>query len=141
MRFDNNAYTITSTCHGSTGTLVVYTTHPTQSDDPQNPIEHRMTQINGWYMTGAPNNFREGAGALRNARDWYNGTLERIPCSREPGPQSPGDSLVSQYLRIDMQGLPSGSFRWRTQGTESYDLQMYEQNGNCSSALFKRLAC
>jgi hypothetical protein len=39
-------------------------------------------------MTGAPNTFREGASALRNARGWYNETLERIPRSRETGPQS-----------------------------------------------------
>ncbi len=28
-----------------------------------------MTQLNGWDMTGNPDTFRQGASALRNARD------------------------------------------------------------------------
>lgn len=68
--YDNNAYTITSTYHGGTGDLTIYSTHPTPSNDPQNPIEYRMTQLDGWKMTRAPDTFRQGATALRNARDW-----------------------------------------------------------------------
>ena len=68
--FDNNAYTITSTYHGGSGILTIYSTHPTLSNNPQNPIEYRMTQLNGWNMTGNPEAFRQGASALRNARDW-----------------------------------------------------------------------
>lgn len=67
--FDNNAYTITSTYHPS-GLLTMYTTHPTPSGDPTNPTEYRMTQLNGWHMTGNPDTFRQGASAFRNARDW-----------------------------------------------------------------------
>lgn len=68
--YDNNAYTITSTYHGATGDLTIYTTHPTPSTDPSNPVGYRMTQLNGWKMTGNPETFRQGATALRNARDW-----------------------------------------------------------------------
>lgn len=67
--YDNNAYTITSTYHGGSGDLTIYTTHPTPSNDPQNPVEYRMTQLNGWKMTGNPEAFRQGASALRHARD------------------------------------------------------------------------
>lgn len=68
--YDNNAYTISSTYDGGTGDLTVYSTHPTPSKDSQNPIEYRMTQLRGWKMTDTPETFRQGASALRNARDW-----------------------------------------------------------------------
>ena len=66
----NIAHTITSTYHGGTGDLTIYSTHASQSHNPQHPVEYRMTQLNGWKMTGNPDAFREGASALRNARDW-----------------------------------------------------------------------
>lgn len=68
--YDDNAYTITSTYHGDTGDLTIYSMHPTSSKDPQNPIEYHMTQLRGWKMTDTPDVFRQGASALRNARDW-----------------------------------------------------------------------
>ena len=68
--FDNNAYTITATYHSATGSLTIYTTHPTLPKDPRNPVEYRMTQLNGWCMIGNEESFRQGASALRNARDW-----------------------------------------------------------------------
>ena len=67
--FDNNAYTIASTYHHS-GLLTMYTTHPTPSEAPTNPTEYRMTQLRSFAMTDAPDTFRQGASALRNARDW-----------------------------------------------------------------------
>ena len=67
--FDNNAYTIASTYHHS-GLLTMYTTHPTPSGGPTNPTEYRMTQLRSFAMTDAPDTFRQGASALRNARDW-----------------------------------------------------------------------
>ena len=69
MTYDNNAYTITSTYHPC-GLLTMYTAHPTMSEDPANPPEYRMTQLNSWSMIGNLETFRQGAGALRNARDW-----------------------------------------------------------------------
>lgn len=68
--YDNNAYTITSTYQGGTGDLTIYATHPTPSTSTQHPIEYRMTQLRGWKMTDTPDTFRQGASALRNARDW-----------------------------------------------------------------------
>lgn len=70
MNHDNNAYTITSTYHGATGTLNLYTTHLTPSRDSEIPIEFRMTQLDSFAMTGNLDTFRQGATALRNARDW-----------------------------------------------------------------------
>jgi len=76
--YDNNAYTITSTYHGGSGDLTIYTTHPTLSNDTQNPIEYRMTQLRGWKMTDIPETFRKGASALRNARDWAKERREEL---------------------------------------------------------------
>lgn len=66
--FDGNAYTITSTYHAGTGTLKLYTTHPTLG--PENAPEFHMTQIKGWDLTSDPDTFRQGITSFRNARDW-----------------------------------------------------------------------
>ena len=76
--YDNNAYTITSTYHGGTGALKLYSTHLTPPMSPGIPIEYRMTQLNGWDMTGNPDTFRQGASALRNARDWAKEKREEL---------------------------------------------------------------
>ncbi|OAX83843.1 hypothetical protein ACJ72_01800 [Emergomyces africanus] len=66
--YDNNAYTLTSTYHG--GTLKLYTTHISQSNDPGSRPEYFMTQLKGWSLTGDLETFRQGASAYRNGRDW-----------------------------------------------------------------------
>ena len=66
--YDNNAYTITSTYHD--GVLRLYTIHSTRSTNSKRNYEFRMTKLRGWDMTGDPDTFRQGASALRNARDW-----------------------------------------------------------------------
>ena len=76
--YDNNAYTITSTYHGGTGALKLYSMHLTPSRRPNIPIEYRMTQLNGWDMTGNPDTFRQGASALRNAREWAKEKREEL---------------------------------------------------------------
>ena len=75
--FDNNTYTSTSTYHHS-GLLTIHTTYPTASESPTNPIEYRMTQLRSFAMTDAPDTFRQGAGALRNARDWAREKREEL---------------------------------------------------------------
>ena len=76
--YDKNAYTITSTYHGGTGALKLYSTHLTPSMSPDISIEYQMTQLNGWDMTGNPDIFRQGASALRNARDWAKEKREEL---------------------------------------------------------------
>ncbi|KAK3176921.1 hypothetical protein OEA41_008247 [Lepraria neglecta] len=94
--FDNNAYTITSTYHGGTGDLTIYSTHPTPSNDSQNPIEYRITQLNGWKMTGNPEAFRQGASALRNARDLVKEKREElIAAANSKVPDAEHSDLVS----------------------------------------------
>ena len=56
--YDNNAYTITSTYHGGSGTLTMYTTHPAPPQDPKTSTEYRMTQLNSFTVTGNPDYFR-----------------------------------------------------------------------------------
>ena len=76
--YDDNAYTITSTYHGGSGALKLYTTHRTRSTNPNRDYEFRMTQLRGWDMTDNPDTFRQGAGALRNARDWAKEQREEL---------------------------------------------------------------
>lgn len=68
--YDNNAYTITSTYHSASGLLVLYTSHPTPSEDLTISSQYRMTELKAFRMTSDPKTFRRGASALRNARDW-----------------------------------------------------------------------
>ena len=68
--YDNNAYTITSAYHSATGTLQVYTTHPTQPTVPEESPKYHMTQLRSFAMTDTAEAFRQGASAFRNARDW-----------------------------------------------------------------------
>lgn len=72
------AHTITPTYHGGTGDLTIYSTHASQSNNPQHPVEYRMTQLRGWKMTDTIDTFRQGAAALRNARDWAREKREEL---------------------------------------------------------------
>ena len=74
----NMAHTITSTYHGGTGDLKIYSTHASLSSNPRHPVEYHMTQFNGWSMTGNPDTFRQGAAAWRNARDWAKEKREEL---------------------------------------------------------------
>lgn len=67
--YDGNAYTVASTYHAGTGTLQMYTTHPTRGEDGISP-EYHMTQVRAFALTSNPDTFRQGAAAFRNARDW-----------------------------------------------------------------------
>ena len=99
----NIAHTITSTYHGGTGDLTIYSTHANHSNSSRHPIEYRVTQLNGWKMTGNPDAFRQGASALRNARDWAREKREELiaaanrnaPNTAYPGLESSTQSLVS----------------------------------------------
>lgn len=75
---DDHAYVITSTYHAGPGALKLYATHRTQSSDPDRDYDFRMTQLRGWDMTDSPDTFRQGAGALRNARQWAKGKREEL---------------------------------------------------------------
>ena len=76
--YDDSACTIISTYHGGSGALKLYTTHRTRSNNPNRDYEFRMTQLRGWDMTDNPDTFRQGASALRNARDWAKEKREEL---------------------------------------------------------------
>ena len=93
--FDNNTYTITSTYHHS-NLLTIYTTHPTTSESPTNPIEYHITQLRSFAMTDATDTFRQEADALRNARDWANEKRKELIDAANDKALAPGQSsLVS----------------------------------------------
>lgn len=64
--YDDNAYTNTSIYYSGTGTLQIYTIHPTKPTDPGISLEYYMTQLNCFAMTGNAETFRKGASASRN---------------------------------------------------------------------------
>lgn len=87
---DNNAYTIPSTYNN--GLLRLYSIHPTPSTKPDIPIKYRMTQLRGWDMTDSPDTFREGASALRNAREWTKEKREEFIAAANLKAQNPDHS-------------------------------------------------
>lgn len=67
--YDNNAYTITSTYHGDSETLIVYTTHLTLFKDIKRSIEYCMTQLNLFVTINNSEIFRQETTLLRNVRE------------------------------------------------------------------------
>ncbi|KAH9831037.1 hypothetical protein Tdes44962_MAKER08971 [Teratosphaeria destructans] len=67
--FDGNAYTVTSSYHPGTGTLQIYTTHPQRATNGTNP-EYFTTRIGAYVLDNDAEDFRRGARAYRNTRDW-----------------------------------------------------------------------
>lgn len=67
---DGNAYSITWIYNSSSGTLILYTTHPTASVGSERTVDYRMTHLKSFALTNNPDTFRQGASAFRNARDW-----------------------------------------------------------------------
>ncbi|MCJ1461860.1 hypothetical protein MMC07_000459 [Pseudocyphellaria aurata] len=69
MRYDNNAYTITSYYHD--GVLRLYTIHPALSNDDseKQPVYYYMTLLRACIIA-SKRDFQQGTNALRNARDW-----------------------------------------------------------------------
>lgn len=68
--YDNNAYTISSVYHSSSGTLQMFTSHPAQPGGPGSRPEYYMNQLGAYAMTHSPETFRQGAAAFRNINDW-----------------------------------------------------------------------
>ncbi|KAI9824005.1 MAG: hypothetical protein M1826_007538 [Phylliscum demangeonii] len=97
--YDGNAYAITATYQD--GYLKMYATHPAEAKDPNGPPQYYMTQLNSFALLNTAEDFRRGAAAFRNARDWTaeqrtrlitaaNETAQRIPA--EPASIKPGGS-------------------------------------------------
>ncbi|MCJ1469609.1 hypothetical protein MMC07_008244 [Pseudocyphellaria aurata] len=62
--YDGNAYNASST------SLKFHAHHCTRSPNPNHGFEYYMTQIHTYFMDNSVDEFRQGASALRNARDW-----------------------------------------------------------------------
>ncbi|KAL9023439.1 MAG: hypothetical protein Q9196_007198 [Gyalolechia fulgens] len=116
---DGKAYTITSTYHGGTGDLTIYSTHPTPSNGSQNKMEYRMIQLDGWKMTGNPDAFRQGASALRNAREWAKEKREElIAAANGKVPDAERSDLVSSTQSF---GSPSSNMPTHPESETSAD--------------------
>ena len=94
--YDKKAYTIASCYHGASATLALNMIHPTPSTDPNRNYEFRMTQLRSWSMDDSPDAFRQGATALRNARDWAKQRREEfIAAANRKVPDTEDSDLVS----------------------------------------------
>ncbi|KAL8296420.1 hypothetical protein RB597_005820 [Gaeumannomyces tritici] len=67
--YDGRPYTFSSTYHGGTGTLQLYTHHITEPATSGGLPEYHMTQVDAFAMTAKREAFVQGATAFRNARD------------------------------------------------------------------------
>lgn len=67
--YDNKAYTFASSYHSGTGTLQLFSMHPTQPGAVDGQPEYHTTQINTYGLTGNANACRRGIMAWRNLRD------------------------------------------------------------------------
>ncbi|KAL8290965.1 hypothetical protein RB600_006440 [Gaeumannomyces tritici] len=67
--YDGRPYTFSSTYHGGTGTLQLYTHHMTEPTTPGGRPEYHMAQAGSYAITHSRETFVQGATAFRNARD------------------------------------------------------------------------
>ena len=99
--YDGNAYSFTSTYHNGTGTLQLYTTHPTAPKAPGGPAEYHMTQIDSYAMTGNLKKLREGATAYRNVRDLAKTHRDTfIKQANETARHAPADTSPALYSTV-----------------------------------------
>ena len=68
VEHDNKAHTLTSIYHG--GQLRMFTSHPIPATGNNGSAGYAMTRIGAWSLIGGEDDFRRGAAAYRNGRDW-----------------------------------------------------------------------
>ncbi|KAL8387196.1 hypothetical protein RB595_010087 [Gaeumannomyces hyphopodioides] len=98
--YDGRPYTFSSTYHGGTGTLQLYTHYMTEPDTPGGRPEYHMTQVDAFAMTAKREAFVQGATAFRNARDLakqYRDSFIRAANerARRPGEEAPAAADTS----------------------------------------------
>lgn len=76
--YDGNAYTITSAYQAGSGILQMYSTHPREPTRGNNEPRYYATHLRSYAMTGSPEQFRDGAAAYRNAREWTTEQRDRL---------------------------------------------------------------
>ena len=99
IAYDSNAYTITS-AYEPCGLLTIYATHPSPSKEPRISTEYHMTLLRSLGMLD-PDSFRQGAGALKNARDWAKEKREELIAGAN------GNVLNAEYLGSSTQSFVS----------------------------------
>lgn len=129
--YDYNAYTIMST-YLPRGLLTIYTTHPSPSKAPQNSTEYHMTLLRTFVVTDGPDMFRQGAGALRNARDWAKEKREELIAAAN----SKALNAENLALSSSTQSFVSASSNERVQhdSEKSTDELMYSDLGTIASS-------
>ena len=119
---DNRAYTFSSTYYD--GALKLYSHHSAQPPHPDKPAEYYMTQLGGWDLSGSSQQFRDGVGAFRNARDLAREQRDMLidQANAVARTQSAGamsfDEAISQDTTMRTQSVDTMSFdEWNSQDT------------------------
>ena len=99
LALTGSAATITSIYHG--GQLKMYTSHPTQLEEPCSRMEYYMHQLNTWGMTGNVETFRQGATAYRNGREWAKEQRDEAIRKANESAHECGAEISSFYTRIE----------------------------------------
>ncbi|KAK5936586.1 hypothetical protein PMZ80_011184 [Knufia obscura] len=97
--YDGKAYSFTSTFHNGTGTLQMYTSHPTAPQTTGEQADYHMTQVKAFAMTSDRETFQKGATYYRNARDLAGAQRESfIEQANRRAAQMPADTPSSTHV-------------------------------------------
>jgi len=67
--YDGNAYTIASTSYSGTGTLQMFTMHPTKPVELAGRPQYHMNQLTAFAMAANLDSCRDGVRAYKNGQD------------------------------------------------------------------------
>ncbi|KAF2009987.1 hypothetical protein BU24DRAFT_455168 [Aaosphaeria arxii CBS 175.79] len=106
--FDDNAHTITATYHN--GLLRLYSIHSAQSSDHGGRPEYHMNFIQAYAMVGGAEQFRQGARAFRNLRDYAeelrNDAIRRANDRVRRIERAEAEGVAIEDLQVESSGNP-----------------------------------
>ncbi|MCJ1470785.1 hypothetical protein MMC07_009432 [Pseudocyphellaria aurata] len=126
--YDSNAYTITCT-YTTRGLLEIYTIHASPSKNPDFSEEYRMTMIHSISLVGEAEYFQQGAGALRNARDWAKEKREELIAAANSKPLNAERPAVSPATPMSIMAQSSDESVQRNYHTANIMTLNTEQTG------------
>jgi len=95
--YDGCARTVSTTYND--GTLRVYATHLAESTSHDRDAEYFMTHLNSYALIGDADNFRRGATAFRNSRDWAQGQRDLLRSRANAVATAEADAAIRQSSR------------------------------------------
>lgn len=128
LRFDGNAYTITSSY--SDGQLKMYTSHPIQPTNTTARPEYVMTHVRSFAMTDTAETFRQGARWFRNGIEWT--TEERNKAITLANTSKNANAEYQGPLPMLSNSDPASGYPSETSDDETYAAQTTSQGSMTS---------